>query len=56
MVIIIRKIFKVVSGGSFSGYIVVEVIDVENEFCIKKVGGDLVEIVVVKDVIICFMV
>lgn len=55
-VIIIRKILKVVSGGSFSGHIVVEVIDVENEPRIKKVGGDLVETVVAKDVITRLMV
>lgn len=54
--IIVRKILKVVDVESFKGYIVVEVMDVENEFWIKKVGGDLVEIVVFKDVIICLMI
>jgi Trk K+ transport system NAD-binding subunit len=53
--LIIRKILKVVSS-SFSGHVVVEVIDVDNEPRIKHAGGELVETVVAKDVITRLMV
>jgi len=54
-ILIIKKILKVVAHN-FTGHVVVEVIEVENEPRIKQAGGEFVETVVAKDVITRLMV